>query len=188
MEVSFILKIKENARPGRYELKLVSKYGEAKLPLQIDEKASFELIELNASGKPRPGDRGVKLSLILRNGADVTANDAVIEIVTPYLIGTTSLAIGDVPARSNASAIMEVDIDKQAPLQIPIDIKITWKQDGRSLSQTIKASLNLVSGGVEPWGILIVIVLSLVTLLAIFRRRIKFSDFFSRARTERESS
>ncbi|MCC6028727.1 MAG: hypothetical protein LM591_01040 [Candidatus Korarchaeum sp.] len=188
MEVRFILKIKENARPGRYELKLVSKYGEAKLPLQIDEKASFELIELNASGKPRPGDRGVKLSLILRNRADVTANDAVIEIVTPYLIGTTSLAIGDVPARSNASAIMEVDIDKQAPLQIPIDIKITWKQDGRSLSQTIKASLNLVSGGVEPWGILIVIVLSLVTLLAIFRRRIKFSDFFSRARTERESS
>ncbi len=188
MEVSFILKIKENAKPGRYELKLASKYGEARLPLQIDEKASFELIELNASGRPGPGDRGVKLSLILRNGADVTANDAVIEIITPYLIGTTSLAIGDVPARSNASAIMEVDIDKQAPLQIPIDIKITWKQDGRSLSQTIKASLNLSSeGGIELWEILIVIAVPMIIIL-IFRGRIRLSDIFSRAHIEREPS
>ncbi len=151
IEVTFLVDINENAKPGRYEVKLVSDYGNFTLPLQIDEKAVFKLLRFSAPNSPRPGDRGVKLSLVMKNEARATAEDVVIEIVTPYLVGTTSLALGEVPPLSNASAILEVDIDEHAPVEIPVDIKITWKQEGRSLHQTIQAKLKLAEKGRGWW-------------------------------------
>lgn len=189
-EVRFLLDVEEGAEPGRYDLKLVSKYGETELPLQIDEKARFKLVEFSASGKPRPGDRGVRLSLVLRNEAKADASDVVIEIITPYLTGTTSLALGDIPGRSNASAVMEVDVDKQAPLEVPLDIRVKWKQEGRSLSQTIKTTLSLQKEeGIGASSIAVITaVMTLLSVILLLRRRISLSKLFSPSHSEQEPS
>lgn len=183
VETIFLLNIREEATPGRHYLKLVSKYGETSLPLQIDEKARFKLTEFTVSGRPKPGDRGVKMSLVIRNEAKVDAKDVVVEVITPYLTGTTSLAVGDVPGRSNASAVIEVDIDKQAPLELPLDIKVSWKQEGRSLSQTIKTTLMLQKGN-EIDVLVVAAVLAIVALLSVtvIMRKIGLSEIlFSRS-------
>lgn len=188
-EARFLLTVKGEAKPGRYDLKLVSKYGEVSLPLQIDEKAHFKLVEFSVSGRPKPGDRGVKMSLVLRNEAEVDASDALIEVITPYLTGTTSLAMGDVPGRSDASAVMEVDIDKQAPLEVPLDIRVSWKQEGRSLSQTIKTTLVLQRGDEIITLATTVILITIVLLsLAVVARRIGLSRISSRSHIEQEPS
>ncbi|MDK2373405.1 MAG: hypothetical protein QI197_08530 [Candidatus Korarchaeota archaeon] len=152
VDVTFLIDIEESARPGRYEAILVSKLGNTTIPIQIDEKARFKLLELSIPGKPKPGERGVKLTVVIKNEARVTAKDVVLEVITPYLVGTTSLALGEVPPRSKASAIMEVDIDENAPERVPMDIKISWKQDGRSLYQTIHTELELEAVRGVWWG------------------------------------
>ncbi len=187
VEAIFLLNVREGARPGRYDLRLVSKYGETSLPLQIDEKAYFKLIELIVPG--RPGDRGVRMSLILSNEAGVDASDVMIEVVTPYLTGTTSMAVGDVPGRSNVSALMEVDIDRQAPPEIPLDIRVSWKQEGRRLSQTIKTTLVLQKGNEIStlWAMMLLAAAIILLILAVVRR-IALSRIFSRFHSERELS
>ncbi|MCS7103485.1 MAG: hypothetical protein NZ992_06360, partial [Candidatus Korarchaeum sp.] len=176
VEVRFLLNVREEAEPGRYDLKLISRYGETTLPLQIDEKAYFRLVEFSVSGKPKPGDRGVRISFTLRNEARVDTSDTVVEVITPYLTGTTSLALGDIPGRSNSSAVIEVDIDKQAPLEVPLDIRVSWKQEGRSLSQTIKTTLMLQKGNeIDTLGVTAILtaaILLLVLIMVIKRGRV----------------
>ena len=152
MDVTFLVDIDENAQPGRYEAVLVSKLGNTTIPVQVDEKARFKLLKFSIPGRPKPGDRGVKLTVVIKNEARVTAKDVVLEVITPYLVGTTSLALGEVPPKSNASAIMEVDIDENAPEKVPVDVKISWKQDGRSLYQTIHTEVKLEATGGKWWG------------------------------------
>ncbi len=151
MDVTFLIDINSSAKPGRYEATLVSDLGNSTIPIQIYEKARFKLSKLYIPGRPKPGDRGVKLTLVMTNVAKATAKDVVIEVITPYLIGTTSLAIGDIPGMSNASAIVEVDIDKNAPVNVPVDVKISWKQEERSLYQTIHANITLYKGSKAWW-------------------------------------
>ncbi len=174
VDVTFLVDIDENARPGRYEAILTSELGNATIPVQIDEKARFRLVEFSIPGKPRPGDRGAKLTVVLRNEGRVTAKDVVLEIITPYLVGTTSLALGEIPPRSNASAIMEVDIDENAPLRIPVDVKISWKQDGRSLYQTAHTTVRLNprggSGDYMKTVILAVVILGAIIALPFIKR------------------
>ncbi len=152
VDVTFLIDVDENAQPGRYEAVLVSKLGNTTIPVQIDEKARFKLLKFSIPGQPKPGDRGVKLTAVIKNEARVTAKDVILEVITPYLVGTTSLALGEVPPNSNASAIMEVDIDENAPERVPVDIKISWKQDGRSLYQTIHTEVKLETAGGKWWG------------------------------------
>lgn len=187
-EVRFLLNIGKEAKPGRYNLKLVSAFGETELPLQIDEKARFELVEFTVSGKPKPGDRGIRLSIVVRNEANVSCEDAVIEVITPYLTGTTSLAVGDVPGGTNSSAIMEVDIDKQAPLEIPVDVKISWKQEGRSLSQTIKTKIELQKEERADLLVTAAILTFSLMIVIIFLKKNTLSKIFSRSRTGQELS
>ncbi len=141
--VTFRVDVKDTAKPGRYNLKLNTGYGEAYVPIEVETKAKFRLVALKTVKPARPGDKGVKLLIVIRNEERVTAEDVRVEIVTPYLVGTTSAALGDVPKGLNSSLILEVDVDQNAPLVVPLDIKVSWKQGGRSLSQTIPAKLHL---------------------------------------------
>lgn len=152
IDATFLIDIDENARPGRYEVKLVSRLGNVSLPIQVDEKARFKLIKFSIPGHPKPGDRGMKLTVMLMNEAKVSAKDAVLEVITPYLFGTTSVALGEIPPKSNASAIMEVDIDKNAPTRFPADVKISWKQGDRSLYQIIHTEIQLEKERKVAWN------------------------------------
>ncbi len=176
VDVTFLVDIDSSAKPGRYEATLVSDLGNSTIPIQIYEKARFKLLKLYIPGKPKPGDRGVKLTLVMKNEAKATAKDVVIEIITPYLVGTTSLAIGDIPGMSNASAIVEVDIDKNAPTNVPVDIKISWKQEERSLYQTIHANITLFKGSKAWWEgyvwmtLLTIIIVAVIAALPVIKR------------------
>ncbi len=176
VDVTFLVDIDSLAKPGRYEASLVSDLGNSTIPIQVYEKAKFKLMKLYIPGRPKPGDRGVKLTLVMKNEAKSTAKDVVIEIITPYLIGTTSLAIGDIPGMSNASAIVEVDIDRNAPINIPVDVKVSWKQEERSLYQTIHSSITLFKGSKPRWEgyiwmtLTTVIVIIIIAILPIVKR------------------
>ena len=177
VNVEFIVDISEDAKPGRYELILSTKYGNSSIPVQIEEKASFKLLQLEMPGSPKPGDKGVKLSLVLQNEARATAEDVVVEIITPYLVGTTTSALGEIPGKSNMTAIMEVDIDKNAPQIVPVDIKVTWKQGERSLYQTISTELTLAKensswSAYTHWALIAGAVVLILVILAPKIRRL----------------
>lgn len=171
-EVTFLIDVDENARPGRYEAQLISKLGNVTLPIQVGEKARFKLTKFSIPGKPKPGDRGVKLTVMLENEAKVTAKDMVLEVITPYLVGTTSAALGEIPPKSEASVIMEVDIDKNAPLRVPVNVKISWKQEDRSLYQVIHTEIRLEEARGEAWsgdyvGLAIMGIIAIVLVLVL---------------------
>ncbi len=176
--VTFRIDIRDSAKPGRYNLRLDTGYGEALVPLEVETKARFKLVKLSTVRPARPGDKGVKLLIVVRNEERVTAEDVRVEIITPYLVGTTSAAIGDVPKGVNSSLILEVDVDPNSPPIIPMDVKVSWKQGRRSLTQTIQAKLSLARETKKAEGLEVIVALtllagaaSLLLLKKLLRRR-----------------
>ena len=149
VDAVFLVDVDEGAEAGEYQIPLTAEYegGSENLTVSITirEKARFVLKSLSFDPEPRPGLRRVKVEVELRNVANEAAENVRVSIVSPYLTGSTASLVGDVDADSPAILIvLEVDVDDGAPTgEVPIDIRVSWSQDGRSLSQTIGRTMRI---------------------------------------------
>ncbi|NHW00045.1 MAG: hypothetical protein HA496_10475 [Thaumarchaeota archaeon] len=96
------------------------------------------------------GGRGYKLVYEIENTSNSTAEDVRVEVFSPFVTGTTSVYLGTLTSRERKPVTFEVSIDQSAPLgELPIDIRVSWTQESRSLSQYIRGSLHVK----EPRGV-----------------------------------
>jgi len=127
--ITFLLDVDDDARPGYYELPLEvhhdGKNYTLGVPFTIREKASFELTKVELSPKPSPGSRGIKVKVELRNTSNVTAEHVRLSLVSAYITGVTSVLVGDVDGGERRVVILEVDFDESTPLRLELDVQIS---------------------------------------------------------------
>ncbi|RLI91292.1 MAG: hypothetical protein DRO65_01540 [Candidatus Altiarchaeales archaeon] len=86
--------------------------------------------------KAYTGQRGYEIILEVENNSSSTAKDIRVEIYSPFLTGTTSTYIGTLSPSEKRLISFEVDVDDVAPVGVmPIEVKIKWVQEERSLTQ-----------------------------------------------------
>lgn len=79
------------------------------------------------------------------NISNVTAEQVRISIVSAYISGVTSVLIGDLLGGESRVAVLEVDFSETAPLELEIEIQISWYQGERpsGLVSTLRLKLQL---------------------------------------------
>jgi hypothetical protein len=178
INVYFLIDIDENAKPGYYEIPITittrNENYSTTLPLSISEKAELSIEKIYFDREVFPGTRNAKLIIEINNLGNVTAKNVRISVISPYISGSTSSLLGDIPSGSKKVVMMEVDIDNKAnPGEQKLDIEITWTQDERMLSKTIISSINIseksISEIILPITIAIII---LIIVTIIFRKKI----------------
>ena len=152
--VTFLVDVAEGARPGFYELPLrVSHDGlnyTLYVPFSIREKAVFEVVRMEFSPWPAPGSRGVRMTVELKNVANVTAEQVRISVVSAYIRGVTTVLLGDLMGGETRVAVLEVDFDETTPLMLEFELQISWYQGERSLTCTLRQSIVLSSPSKWP--------------------------------------
>jgi len=149
VNVTFLVDVAEEARPGFYQLALnVSHDGlnyVLAVPFVIREKAVFNITEVKLSPTPSPGSRGVKMMLKVVNISNVTAEQVRISIISAYISGVTSVLIGDLLGGESRVAVLEVDFSDTAPLEFEVEIQVSWYQGERpsGLVSTLRLKLQL---------------------------------------------
>ena len=149
VNVTFLVDVAEEAKPGFYELALnVTHDGLSyvlAVPFMIREKAVFNITEVKLSPTPSPGSRGVKMMLKVVNISNVTAEQVRISIVSAYISGVTSVLIGDLLGGESRMAVLEVDFSETAPLELEVEVQISWYQGERpsGLVSTLRLRLQL---------------------------------------------
>ena len=145
--VTFLVDVADGAKPGFYELPLSVSHDDLNytlyVPFCIREKAIFKVVRLELSPWPSPGSRGVRMTIELRNIANVTAEQVRISIVSAYIRGVTSVLLGDLMGGEARIAVLEVDFDEATPLHLEFELQISWYQGERSLTCTIRESIDL---------------------------------------------
>ncbi len=179
INVNFLIDIDENAKPGYYEIPISiitrNENYSTILPLSISEKANLIIEKIYFDREVFPGTRNAKLIIELHNIGNVNAKNARISIISPYISGSTSSLIGDIPSGSKKIIMMEVDIDdKINPGEQKIDIEITWTQDERMLSKTILSTIIISEKSIIETilPIVIIIIIILIIIMIIFRKKI----------------
>ena len=147
--VTFLVNVAEEAKPGFYELALNVTHDGLNyvlaIPFVIREKAVFEITEVKLSPTPSPGSRGVRMMLKVVNISNVTAEQVRISVVSAYVSGVTSILIGDLLGGESRVAVLEVDFSKTAPLELEVEVQISWYQGERTsgLVSTLRLKLKL---------------------------------------------
>ena len=145
--VTFLVDVAEEAKPGFYELPLSVSHDDSNytllVPFCVREKASFEVVGLEFSPWPSPGSRGVRMTIELRNVANVTAEQVRISIISAYIRGVTAVLLGDLMGGETRIAVLEVDFDEATPINLVFELQISWYQGERSLTCTLRQSITL---------------------------------------------
>jgi len=154
VNATFVVNVADDAKPGFYEIPLhVSHDGlnyTLHVPFTIREKASFKVLKMEFSPKPYPGSKGVRVTLELKNVANVTAEQVRLSIVSAYIRGVTSILLGDLRGGESRVAVFEVDFDDSAPLEFVFDLQISWYQGERALTYTMRMSMQLMAPSKWP--------------------------------------
>jgi len=162
VDAVFLVDVDDDAGAGEYGIPWMVGHRDGSenltVSITIREKACFVLKRLSFEPRPRPGLRRVRVEVELRNVANETAEDVRVSIISPYLSGSTASLVGDVDGNSPPLLIvLEVDVDEGAPSgEVPIDIRISWTQDGRSLSQTIDWTMRIQEAESLNWPAIVV--------------------------------
>jgi len=149
VNVTFLVNVAEDAKPGFYELPLeVSHDGlnyTLKVPFMIREKASFEVVLEGLTPTPSPGTRGVRMTLRIKNTSNVTAEQVRVTLVSAYITGVTSVLVGDLMGGESRIIVLEVDFSGSAPLELEVEIQVNWYQGARpsGLTETLRLTIQL---------------------------------------------
>lgn len=175
VQVSYQLDFDEKLNPGNYRIDVVtSGAGNTSIYITVFGKADPYIVNVSSIPKASPGSRGVKLSVLMKNNGSADADDTKVEIISPYLTGTTSVAVGNIPQNGSKSVIMEVDISSYAPSgDIPLEFHITWSQDSRTISKVITAHLSLEEKSNSNYLYAIPLILMAALLIIFLRKRVK---------------
>lgn len=177
VNAQFLLDIDENAKPGHYEIPVsISTRTEeisTTIPLTVAEKAKILVEKIYFDREVVPGARNVKLFIEATNVGNATAEEVRVSVISGYITGSTTALLGTMASGSKKVIVMEVDVDsKVSPGELPLDVEISWVQDGRNLSETLE--MKVVIG--EPlkmelwWAVLAIMLLAIGG--AVFRKRL----------------
>jgi hypothetical protein len=145
----FLADVSDGAPLGNHKLAINASGRLLYFTLTVLEKASFRIRNVTSLEVER-GGRGYKLVYEVENTSNSTAENLRIEILSPFAMGTTSVYLGTLNPRERKLASFEVDVDSSAPVgELPIDVRVSWTQEGRSLSQYIRSALYVR----EPRGV-----------------------------------
>ncbi|MCC6039294.1 MAG: hypothetical protein LM565_00530 [Thermofilum sp.] len=145
----FLADVSDGAPLGNHKLAINASGRLLYFTLTVLEKASFRIRNVTSLEVER-GGRGYKLVYEVENTSNSTAENLRIEILSPFARGTTSVYLGTLNPRERKLASFEVDVDSSAPVgELPIDVRVSWTQEGRSLSQYIRSALYVR----EPRGV-----------------------------------
>ena len=174
---TFNLDVADLVEPKTYELKLRLEWhgGEntEEVPIRISKKASFS-IESVKTNKMRiePGDTSVKITLMIKNTADVDAEEVVLRLKGSIFSVTTIVFLGTVYAGQTVPAIFEVDIDGETPTgEINVQLHISWLQEGRTIDENLTFPLT-IHPPLIPWYGWVGIIAITTFLIYRFRGRL----------------
>jgi len=145
----FLADVSDGAPVGNHKLAVNASGRLLYFTLTILEKASFKVRNVTSLEVER-GGRGYKLVYEVENTSNSAAEDVRVEIFSPFVTGTTSVYLGTLAPRERKLVTFEVNVDQAAPAgELSIDVRVSWSQEGRSLSQYIRGSLHVR----EPRGV-----------------------------------
>ncbi|MEM3366251.1 MAG: hypothetical protein QXM93_07510 [Candidatus Methanomethyliaceae archaeon] len=177
ISAQFLLDIDENAKPGYYEIPVeISTRTEnisTVIPLTVSEKAKILVDKIYFDREVIPGARNVKLFVETLNVGNVTAEEVRVSVISGYITGSTTSLLGNMASGSRKVIVMEVDVDsKVSPGDLPVDVEVSWSQDGRSMSETSTMNLTIGEPGrIEVWVLLGGLAVAAV-LVIIFRKKL----------------
>ncbi|MGQ9759556.1 MAG: COG1361 S-layer family protein [Candidatus Methanomethylicaceae archaeon] len=175
--VQFLVDIDEGAKPGYYEVPLsISTSSEnilTTLPLTVAEKAKIQVEKLYFDREVLPGTRNVKLFIEVSNVGNVTAGEVRVSVISGYITGSTRYLLGTMASGSRKVIVMEVDVDSKAsPGELPVDVEVSWTQDGRSMSETSTMKVVISeTPNIEVWWAVLMLIL-LVIGGVIFKKKL----------------
>lgn len=177
ISAQFLLDIDENAKPGYYEIPVeISTRTEnisTVIPLTVSEKAKILVDKIYFDREVIPGARNVKLFVETLNVGNVTAEEVRVSVISGYITGSTTSLLGNMASGSRKVIVMEVDVDsKVSPGDLPVDVEVSWSQDGRRMSETSTMNLTIGEPGrIEVWVLLGGLAVA-VALVIIFRKKL----------------
>jgi hypothetical protein len=175
----FLADVDERAPVGNYRLAVNASGRLLYFTVTVLEKADFAIRNVTSLEVVR-GGKGYRLVYMIENISNSTAEDVRVEIFSPFVVGTTSVHLGTLSPRERKLVTFEVDIDQAAPTgELPLDIKVSWTQEGRDLSKYTRSMLHVR----EPEGIsLLAIAAALITAAATlsYYKRGKFKELATR--------
>ncbi len=181
--ITFLVDIDEQAPPGNHELVLkMNGEREAVFQLTILEKVSFAVRNVTPV-IVSPGEKGYKLLLEIENTSRAKAESVRIDLYSPFISGSTSTQVGSIEPGEKRLVVFEVDIDPSTPHGLlPIEVKVKWSQEGRSLYQTstIVAKVSIKPIPIIAYAALAIVAFSIV-IVGIARYREKLTTIFRRA-------
>ncbi|TDA38644.1 MAG: hypothetical protein DSO08_03825, partial [Candidatus Methanomethylicota archaeon] len=90
-----------------------------------------------------------------------------------YITGSTTQLLGSMASGTRRVVVMEVDVDdKVSPGEFPVDVEVSWSQDGRSMSETSTKSLTIGEPGKGEIWVVMGVLAVLMAMIAIFRKRV----------------
>jgi len=161
----FLADVSESAPVGNHKLAVNASGRLLYFTVTVLEKASFSVRNVTSLEVER-GGRGYRLVYEIENTSNSTAEDVRVEIFSPFVTGTTSVYLGTLTSRERKLVTFEVNIDQSAPLgELPIDVRVSWTQETRGLSQYIRGSLRVKEPkGVSPLTIAVALAAAAVVL------------------------
>ncbi len=143
VELTYRIDLSDRLAPGIYRMKVMTdKAGNSSFYITVDEKAGFTVEGIFLSKRPTPGLRGEKIRIAVRNLGNATAKSVKVDLMSPFISGTTSVMLGDIPGGAEEFPVMEVDISKYAPQgNLTLEFHIEWNQDGRQLSEVVRKQI-----------------------------------------------
>jgi hypothetical protein len=166
----FLADVSDSAPLGNHKLAINASGRLLYFTLTVLEKASFSVRNVTSLEVER-GGRGHRLVYEIENTSNSTAEDVRVEVFSPFVTGTTSVYLGTLTSRERKLVTFEVSIDQSAPLgELPIDIRVSWTQESRSLSQYIRGSLHVKEPrGVSPLTVAVALAAA-AAVLAYYKR------------------
>ncbi|MEM4029684.1 MAG: hypothetical protein QXO02_07310 [Thermofilaceae archaeon] len=135
LTLTFLASVDERAPIGNHRLAVEASGRLLYFTFTVLEKASLTVRNASSLNVVR-GSGGYKLVYEVENPSNSTAEDVRVEVFSPFITGTTSVYLGTLWAGERKLAIFEVNVDPATPLgQLPLDVKVSWVQQQRSLSQ-----------------------------------------------------
>lgn len=167
--INFFIDVDDNAEPGLKNLLLVIYFSGGintfKVPIVIKEKAKFMIISYSPRTLPK-GGRGIVFRIGLRNIANVDAEAIYLQLMGGTILrGEMVTYVGKLVSGEETSVTFTIEVSNSAPLgEVSLDLKITWTQNNRVLSEILKLFVTIVSG--SPFSSLYGFLLGLFSLIA----------------------
>ena len=172
--LNFFIDVKDDAEPGLKKLQLVVRFNNGvntfEIPIVIKEKAKFMITSYSPERLPR-GGRGIAFRIGLKNTGNVDAEAIYLQLMGGTILkGEVVTYIGKLISGEETSVTFTIEVSDSAPLgEVSLDLKVTWTQENRVLSEIYKILVVIVSSSpiFSTYGLIVGFVLFATGILLI---------------------